>query len=198
MFTATVTGSPGTDAQEPADGRRDGAATHANWELRGFVLVCSDIYLGVQTADSRDESSGSALGPLLRRGLPTSGSDELNWNHVNHTGSPCDRWDNITLLTRERAREVEETREENLVVTASTRSSNPHLPPTGGNLERDAFNQRSSSAGESIFIGIRSTLALPLQERTGRGCRPRRKGSTHLHQITAGARGQVSRQHRKP
>lgn len=44
--------------------------------------------------------------PLIRSGLPTSGSDEANWKHVLHASSP-DRWDNIVLLMTERERRRE-------------------------------------------------------------------------------------------
>lgn len=48
--------------------------------------------------------------PLVRSGLPTSGSDEPNWKHVLHAGSP-DRWDNIILLMTERERRREGERD---------------------------------------------------------------------------------------
>lgn len=83
--------------------------------LRVFIYHQS-VYLCAQTAPGPCDlitlpccrRSHSRLGfpvtvPLVRSGLPTSGSDEPNWKHVLHAGSP-DRWDNIILLMTERER----------------------------------------------------------------------------------------------
>lgn len=94
---------PPPQGSEPTCGGQDGAETHTYWELwagGGLKLVWASIYLSKAPSVGSDPPA-----PPVLPGPPTSGSDEPNWKHVLHAGPPCDRWDKITLLMRERERE---------------------------------------------------------------------------------------------
>lgn len=80
---------------------------------------------------------------------------------------------NHVINEREGERETEQQRRENPPDwRLRTRPNNLQAPPTsGGTL---------GGAAETTLVAASSVSA-------GRGCGPRRKGSSHLHQISGGA-----------
>lgn len=132
------------------------------------ILVCSSTFEHRHERPNRRQLGLNHQSPPVLSGPHTSGSDEPNWKHVLHTGSPSDRWDNITLLTRDGEREgaeVEETRKgkpsrlwrtcqpERARAVDLTQQPAAHPPPglslgeqaalqpTGGNPEQDTLGK---------------------------------------------------------
>lgn len=172
MLIATSTGRvPGHLRSGPPTTTTTVVLRHVYWELwagPGFILVCSSIYLSDQTVDSRVESSSSdgALGPLLRRGLPTSGSDEPNWNHVLHHWLPLRQMGQYHVINEKEGAEVEETREG---------KSSRALNGLAGSGSDPTTHRRSPTSG--LFLCEQAAVLLP-----GTGGNPEKDASVrHFH-----------------